>query len=69
MAVTPIHRCSVAQDKQAMVTRVILHHLHQPVADFGIVVHDEQLHYWGGAVNGAGNSVNNLVGSARLSCS
>jgi hypothetical protein len=50
-----------------MMARVVLDHLHQRFPHFRIAVDDEQLHYCGGAVLGAGKRVKSRLGSARLS--
>jgi hypothetical protein len=50
MAPRPIHSRSFVRNEMAMVRRITFHHLHQRFAHFGIVVHDQQLHYCGGAV-------------------
>ena len=53
----------------AGVLGVIPHHLHQRLADFGVAVDDEQLHYCVGSVSGGANRFSSFVGSARTSCS
>ena len=66
---SPVNRRTIAPDEMTLMARIIFHHLRQRLAHLGVAVDDEQLHYCGGAVKGAGKRVNNLVGSARLSWS
>src|SRR5205814_6669100 len=71
MASRPIHCRGIAGNDVTKVRRVVLHHLHQRITHFGIAVHNEQLHYCGGAVLGAGKRVKSLVDrkSTRLNSS
>ncbi len=43
-------------------------HFLERLADLGLVMDDEQLHYCGGAVKGGGKRLSSLVGSARTAC-
>jgi len=69
MTTRPIQRRDIAANELTLVPRVRVHHLHQRFPHLRVAVHDEQLHYCGGAVLGAGKIVKSLVGSARLSWS
>ena len=67
MTASPVERRHVAAAQIALVRCVILHQLQQLLTNLRIAVDDEHLHQ-GVEVEGDGNKVSSLVGSARWAC-
>ena len=61
----PLQRGLIRRDIISRLRRVFLHHRLEWLPDFFFVVDNEQMHYWGGAVNGGGKRLSKWVGSAR----